>query len=256
MRTTRVALILVAFFGCGNDGKDKGGSDANNPPGPDATQFLDAPPTMTAQVTVSGQATERTAQGSGPVQGVLIEAFRNSNETTPIAMTTTDAQGMYSITVDTNGESLDGFLKASKSGFVTTYLYPPYPLMMDFANASVIMITSGTYDALCNLGQAMCAHGDGQGLIGLIVTDGTNPVGGATVSSNPLADPIVYNAMVGTLVLPSPSAMSTYTDGVAYLFNLAPGQVTVSATHPTMTLASHGAKTWANDLTTTVIVPP
>ena len=65
---------MVALVGCGNDGKDKGGSDAAVEPEPDGKQFLDAPPTMVAQVTVTGQVTERTAQGSGPVQGVIIEA--------------------------------------------------------------------------------------------------------------------------------------------------------------------------------------
>ncbi len=249
-------VCLWLASGCGNDGKDKGGTDASVNPGPDAKQFLDAPPTETVEITVSGQATERTSQGSTAAQGVLIEAFRNSDESTPIAMTTTDAQGNYSLTIQTNGESIDGFLKATKNGFVTTYLYPPYPLMMDFANASVLMITPATYDALCNLAQAMCARGDGVGLIGLVVTDGTNPVAGATVSSNPAANPPArYNAMVGTLVLPSTSATSTYTDGIAYLFNLPPGQVTVSASKTGQAFASHAAKAWADQLTTTVIVP-
>jgi hypothetical protein len=256
MRNHWVAVIIVALVGCGNDGKDKGGTDASVNNGPDAKEFRDAPPTMTVQVTVSGQATERTAQGSTPAVGVKIEAFRNADEATAIASTTTDAQGNYSITVQTNGESIDGFLKATKTGFVTTYLYPPYPLMMDFANASVLMITADTYDALCNLGQAMCAHGDGKGLIGLVVTDGTNPVSGAMVSSTPATTPPArYNAMVGTLVLPSATANSTYTDGIAYLFNLPPGQVTVSATKVGQTFASHAVKAWPDELTTTVIVP-
>ena len=253
-----MSLVFVALVGCGNDGKDKGGSDAAvDSPGPDGKQFLDAPPTMVAQVTVSGQVTERTASGSGPIQGVIIEAFRNSNETTAIATTTSDAQGMYSITVDTNGESIDGFLKAQKSGFVSTYLYPPYPLMMDFANATVIMIKATTYDQLCTVAQAGCSVMDGVGLIGLVVTDGMSPVADATVSSNPVTNPLPrYNAMVGNLVLPSPMAMSTYSDGVAYLFNLPPGQVTVSAMKSGSTFASHPAKAWPNELTTTVIVPP
>src|SRR5262245_12556505 len=122
MRTTRVAFAYVALVGCGNDGKDKGGSDAAvvDAAEPDGNPFRDAPPTTVAQVTVSGQATARDASGSTPAAGVIIEAFRNSNETTPIAMTTTDAQGMYSLTIDTNGESIDGFLKAQKNGYIAT----------------------------------------------------------------------------------------------------------------------------------------
>jgi hypothetical protein len=257
MRNLWAALISVGFVvGCGSDGKDKGNTDASVGNGPDAKQFLDAPPTMNAMITISGQATSRDTSGSAPQANVTIEAFRNSNENTPIATTTTDAQGNYSLTIQTNGEAVDGFLKATKTGFVTTYLYPPYPLMMDYANAPVLMVSPMTYDALCNLAQAGCARGDGIGLIGLVVTDGANPVGGATVSSTPAANPIRYNALVGTLVLPSTTATSTYTDGVAYLFNLPPGQVTVSATKTGSQFASHGLKAWANELTTTVIVPP
>jgi hypothetical protein len=254
MRIMRLALVCFALVGCGSDGKDKGGTDASVN-GVDAKKFNDAPATMNAMITVSGQATSRNTSGSAPEAGVTIEAFRNSNEATPIATTTTDAQGNYSLTIQTNGEAIDGFLKATKSGFVTTYLYPPYPLMMDYANAPVLMITPSTYDTLCSFGQAGCARGDGIGIIGLVVTDGTNPVGGATVTSNPLASPIRYNAMVGTVVLPSTTATSTYTDGIAYLFNLPPGQVTVSATKTGQTFASHGLKAWADELTTTVIVP-
>ncbi len=257
MRNLWVALISAGFVvGCGSDGKDKGSSDASVNNGPDAKQFLDAPPTQNLMITISGQATSQDTSGSAPQAGVTVAAFRNSSESTPIAMTTTDAQGNYTLTIETQGESIDGFLKATKTGFVDTYLYPPYPLMMDFANASVLMITPQTYDALCNLAQAGCTNSDGKGLVGLVVTDGTNPVAGATVSSSPVADPVRYNAMVGTLVLPSTTAMSTFTDGIAYLFNLPPGQVTVSAAKTGSSFASHPVKAWANKLTTTVIVPP
>jgi hypothetical protein len=248
-------LLVTAAMACGSDGKDKGSSDASVNNGPDAKEFRDAPATQTVMVTVTGQATERTMNGATAAVGVLIEAFRNANEATPIATTMTDAQGNYSLTVETMGEAIDGFIKATKSGYVTTYLYPPYPLMMDFANASVIMVTPTTYDTLCTIGQAGCARGDGLGLIGLVVTDGTNPVAGAMVSSNPAAVPIRYNAMVGNFVLPSTTASSTYTDGIAYLFNLPAGQVTVSAMKTGSMFSSHGLKAWANELTTTVIVP-
>ncbi len=258
MRTTWVALICVALVGCGDDG---GGGSSNidastggGGSGSDAAQFLDAPPTETLEVTVSGVATIQSLQGPMPAAGVTIEAFRNADEATAIATTTTDAQGNYSITIETNGESIDGFLKASKTDLVSTYLYPPYPLTMDFANAAVVMVSADTYDTLCTATTANCAHGDGQGLIGLVVTDGTNPVAGATASSNPASDTIRYNQMVGNQVLPL-GTTSTYDDGIAYLLNLPAGQVTVSATHPTMTFASHAVKAWANELTTTVVVP-
>ncbi len=256
MRNLWVALISAGFVvGCGSDGKDKGSSDASVNNGPDAKQFLDAPPTQNLMITISGQATTRDQNGATPAAGVKIEGFRNSDENTPIAMTMTDAQGNYSLTIQTNGEAVDGFLKATKTGLKDTYLYPPYPLAMDYANAPVIMVTPSTYDTLSTIAQAN--QQPGNAVVALVVTDGTNPVGGATVTSTPVANPPVrYNAMVGTVVLPSAMATETITDGIAYLFNLPPGQVSVSASKTGSSFASHGLKAWADQLTTTVIVPP
>src|SRR5687768_761255 len=116
-------LVCVALAGCGSDDKGNGGgnADANGGGGgADAKQFLDAPATTVTEVTVSGTATERDAQGGGVLAGVIIEAYRNANEGTPIAMTTTDGFGKYSLTIQTNGESIDGYLKATKTGLLTT----------------------------------------------------------------------------------------------------------------------------------------
>jgi hypothetical protein len=256
MRTTWVTLVLVLASGCGNDGMDKGngGGDASVNNGPDAKSFRDAPPTSNAMITITGTASERNASGGGALSGVKIEAFRNADESTPIATTTTDGFGNYSLTIQTNGESVDGYLKATLNQFVTTYLYPPYPLAEDFDMATVIMVKPATWDQLSNI-----AQGDqepGKGLVGLVITDGANPVGGATASSNPASNPTPrYNEMVGTFVLPTANAQVTYTDGVAYLFNLPPGQVTVSAAKAGSTFKSHSVKAWADELVTTVIVP-
>ena len=252
MRTTFLALVCAAVIGCGDDGGGNSNtSDANN--GPDAKEFRDAPPTNNATVMISGQVSERSQSGAVLVPGVTIAAYRNANENTPIAMTTSDAQGNYTLVVETMGESIDGFLKATKQGYLGTYLYPPYPIAMDFNMASVIMVTQQTYDTLSNI--AGGNQQPGKALVGLVVTDGTNPVAGATVASTPPATATRYNEMVGTFVLPTANAMSTYTDGVAYLFNVTPGEVTVSATKPGMTFTSHDLKAWPDELTTTVIVP-
>lgn len=254
MRTTWVALVVTAVVACGSDGSSSGAIDASGGGGPDAKQFRDAPPTSATSVTIAGTASEVSTSGQAGLAGVTIEAFRNADEAMPIAMTTTDAQGNYTLAIQTNGEAIDGFLKATKADYKITYLYPPYPLTMDFNMASVLMVKPSTYDTLSNITTAM--QQPGNGVIALIVSDGTNPVAGATVTSTPAPTPMArYNAMVGALTLPSANATSTYSDGVAYLFNLPPGKVTVSATKTGMTFASHGVKAWADQLTTTVIVP-
>lgn len=254
MRTTWVALVCVALVGCGGDGGGGGGNnDAQVGGGTDAKQFLDAPITAPAQITISGQATAQDTSGSTPLAGVTVAAFRTNDENAPIATTTTDAQGNYSLTLETGGVAIDGYLKATTSGYKTTYLYPPYPLAMDFDKASILMVTQSTWDSLSQIAQGN--QQAGKGIIGLVVTDGANPVGGATVSSTPAATPVRYNAALGTLVIPSADATETHTDGVAYLFNAPPGQLTVSAEKSGLTFSSHAVKAWADQLTTTVIVP-
>jgi hypothetical protein len=95
----------------------------------------------------------------------------------------------------------------------------------------------------------------GKGLVAMVVTDGTNPVAGAVATSTPSTPDDHYNEMVGTFVVPTANASSTFTDGIAYLFNLPEGQVTVGATKANMTFASHPLKVWPGDIVTTVIVP-
>jgi hypothetical protein len=251
-------MVLVFAAACGSD--DNGGGNGSGThdaaiPLPDAPRFLDAPATNVAQITVSGTAEEISTSGSGALAGVLIEAFRNGDETTPIASTTTDGLGDYSLTIDTNGEQIDGFLKATKTGFKTTYLYPPYPLEQDFTMASVFMIKQSTFETLHLAAGA--TEMMGKGTIALIVTDGANPVAGTKVTSTPAPTPpdARYNAMVGTLTLPSSTAMTTHTDGIAYLFNLPPGKVMVGAQKTGMMFKSHQVKAWPDELTTTVVVP-
>lgn len=255
MRNIRTVVLCALLAACGNDGKDhsSGGNDANVNTGPDAKSFRDAPPTANAEITITGNASERSASGGGVLSGVKIEAFRNADESTPIATTTTDGFGNYTLTIQTNGESLDGFLKATLSQFKTTYLYPPYPLGEDFAGASVIMIKPATYETLHNI--TSTTEMPGKALIGMVITDGTNPVGGAVATSTPSTPDDHYNEVVGTFVLPTAGASVTHTDGVAYLFNLPPGQVTVGAMKTGTTFKSHTVKAWADELTTTVVVP-
>ena len=87
--------------------------------------------------------------------------------------------------------------------------------------------------------------------IGLAVVDGQgNPVQGATVSSTPAAGSYHYTDSGG---LPSSSATSTSADGVAFLFNVPSGAITVSAAKSGMTFKSHVVTARADKMTTTGI---
>lgn len=248
MRTLLVALLIVGV-GCGDDGAavvDGSTDDAGAVDGPGSDALLvDAP----ATITVSGQAASIGISGAVAEAGVTIEAFLTSDETTAIATTTTDASGNYALELPTAGGAVDGFLKATKATFKTTYLYPPYPLTSNFSLASVIMVTPTTYDLLSTVAQGN--QQPGNALVALIVTDGATPVAGATVTSSPAPSVVRYNSND----FPSSTATSTADDGIAYLFNVPVGAITVSGEKTGLALQSHGLKAWPDELTTTLIVP-
>jgi hypothetical protein len=252
MRTLLVAF-LIAGVGCGDDGGSAtaDGSTTHDAAPVDApiagadALLVDAPP----MITVSGQAVSIGISGAVAEANVTIEAFLASDETTPIATTTTNANGDYALDLPTHGGAVDGFLKATKSAYKTTYLYPPYALTSNFSLASVIMVTPSTYDLLSAVAQGN--QQPGKALVALIVTDGATPIAGATVTSSPEPSVVRYNASD----FPSSTATQTADDGIAYLFNVPVGAITVSGDKPGLALKTHGLKAWPDQLTTTLVVP-
>ncbi|MBA3818937.1 MAG: hypothetical protein H0X17_08600 [Deltaproteobacteria bacterium] len=247
---TYLPILLLGCFACGgDDGGNTGGADAST----DSSGTIDASvdgPIAPAMITLSGTATSRTVQGAQPVADAVIAAYRNADEATPVAMTTTTASGAFTLMVPTGGVALDGFLKATKAGFVATYLYAPAPIAADTAMLPIIMLTTGTYGTVYVL--AGVGEQANKGTIAVVVTDAANmPVAGATVSSTPAAT-YKYNGANG---LPSGSATATAADGVAYMMNAPLGPVTVTAAKAGSTFAAHAVKAFDGALTTTLIVP-
>src|SRR4051794_12397492 len=101
--TKTLALILISLAACGDDGG--------------STKTPDAAPVNT-MVTVSGIATEISATGRVPQEGVKIDVVKEG-ETTPTATTTSGADGAYTVTFATGGTAVNGYLHATKG---TTYL--------------------------------------------------------------------------------------------------------------------------------------
>jgi hypothetical protein len=236
MRFTSLVPLLFVFTACGDDGGGGGGTP-------------DAPSNIPAMINISGKAVEKSTDPDKPLMGVMLAAYRNSDPNTAVVTGTTDANGMYTLSIPTEGKPLDGFVKATYTGLLDTYLYPPKPLSEDFGTASIYMVSSGTLDLLSSLA---CRNQQdlAKGLVAVLVTDAANmPVAGAKVSSSPAAAKDCYN-MGGT---PNSNATMTDTDGIAYELNLPPGEVTVSATKSGSTFNSHKVNARAGTLTTTVI---
>ncbi len=229
-------LTLFGLVACGGSSGDDDGTDG--------------PPVPTT-IMITGVAQTISAGGTDPAPDVLIEAFANSDAATVITSAMTDAQGNYTLTVTTNGVALDGFLKASKSNLLDTYLYAPEPIAENFDGASINMISQNTLDGLAGV---FC--GDDQstsnGVIAALIYDAADmPVAGAMMSSSPAPSSVCYN---GTNGLPSNNATATAADGIGYMFNVT-GNVTVSGTAAGLTLRSHAVTARAGALTTTLIRP-
>ena len=235
MRILSVALFLV---GCGSD---------------DGMSSIDAP-NVPPTITISGHATKR--EGFPPTEvaavGVAVAAYKNGSDATPVAMTMTDAAGNYTLPITTNGQPLDGYLKGTLAGEIDTYLYPPEPLIADFAMASINLLTQSQIDllsgTLCGSGQVAT-----NGMVAVLVTSATmTAVAGATVTSMPASEKYCYT---GANALPDRNATATAADGLAFMLNVAAGQVTVSAMATGMTFDSHPVNARAGVFTTTVITP-
>lgn len=221
--------MILALGACG--GSDGGGVDAPNVP---------------ATINVSGVASEITISGREPVEGVTVEAYREG-EAAVVASGTSNAQGAYTIVVTTGGKALDGYLLARHSPHLNTYLYPPAPLFADTNAATVLLLTQGTFDAAASFAQEN--QDPAKGWIGVMVVDAANmPVADVTVTSSP-AGTVKYNRGG----LPDPDATTADTDGIAYIFNVAPGKVTVSASKTGATFNSHPLNARAGEITTTLI---
>jgi hypothetical protein len=247
-----VAVIALAVTGaaCGGD-SENAGVDAAPADGPGGGAG-DGPPTG-AMITITGTAVERTATGTTPVANVTIAGYRNG-EATPVATTTSNAQGQYSLVLPTGGGALDGYLKATAAGLKDTYLYPPAPLSADTV-APVNMISPGTLTLLGIL-TGVTQQAD-RGLIAMIVVSGATadsmPVAGAVATSTPAAGAIRYN---GSNELPDQMATSTGADGTAFLINVpADTLITVSATKTGSTFTPHTVRAVANQFTTTLVTP-
>lgn len=204
------------------------------------------PTTAASLVTVNG-AIRANALAPGPVSNAIVTAFRVGAPDT-IAIDTSNTPGDYAVSITTGGTPVNGYLRVTHSGQLDTYAYPSRPLVANLTT-NVLMPTQNELDFL---GAAVGVTQSGSnGFIGVVVKDCFGAtVAGATVSTIP-AGTVRYNA--GST--PSGSATSTSSDGVAYVFNVPAGDVTVRANGGGETLRQHVVTARAGTVTLTEIQP-
>ncbi|HET9990136.1 MAG TPA: hypothetical protein VFQ65_16510 [Kofleriaceae bacterium] len=222
--TTTWALILWTT-GCTGD---------NAASAPDAQVPLDTPSAGSAfacagqalpttapdPLTVSGQTVDMNTLA--PLSGVTISAFRTGNATA-LATATSDTAGDFTITVASGGMPIDGYLQAHVTGHLDTYYYGAVPVAADASGAQIALITQANLDTgTAALGITQSAD-NGAMLVRATDCNGV-PLAGATFSTAPAGE-LRYSANS----VPSTTATMTDASGVAFIYNVPPGTVTIDA---------------------------
>jgi hypothetical protein len=237
LHVTFVLAPLLVACGGGDDGGDDG-ADVDAPP---AAQML----------TVTGQA--QTVMGTSTVglEGATIEAYRVGNDSTPLATTTSGANGDYSLMLTTDGTAINGYLKGTSATRLDTYLYPPKPLSGDRMNATVLLVTESTLGLLGTLGGV--TQDDTKGFIGVRILDASGAgVPGVTVTINPMGTARIIYAVNN---LPNQNATMTDSSATVFIANTNVGEIMVDASGGGVDYYEHPVNARAGVITTTAMEP-
>lgn len=242
MKSLCFALVALTAA-CGDDGGKGGGGGS-----------ADAPSNVPAMITVSGVTTQITATGKTPLADVTVKAFKTGSDSTPIAMATSDSAGAFTLSAPTGGVPFDGYLVATSSGNLDSYLYPPKALSADFTGVPVFILDDSTRSAAAFIGGAK--QDPGMAFVALEVLDSSNAgIKGATVNVTPGGGMIRYNGTKNgaTTGLPDSAATATQEDGIAYIFDQASGDAMIGATAAGNTIAPHKVNARADVVTLTIV---
>jgi hypothetical protein len=255
-----LSFLLVGLAACGgsNAASDaSGGGDGSHPI--DAFVPLDAPPgaygclgkpvppVAPNPIMVTGKADTLSGSTIVGVAGVSVKVLKPDG--TMLTSTTTAADGSYSFSLPSAGRPVDMYLRASLSGDRDTTLFPATPLYGSSDGGVLIMIKQSDFDLLATFSGT--SQDAAKGAIGVVVVDCDGKVlPGAKVTTSPAGDVVYVKGMA-----PDTTATMTDASGVALVFNVPAGNVTISAAVGGMTLRSHTVNALAGVTTTTAIRP-
>jgi hypothetical protein len=269
-----VSLVGLALGACdgeveggGDDdpGDEQGGDPDAAPGGPDAA-VVDAVPSADARtdrfrclgeplptsaadpLTVSGAVNEAKISGTSPVVGATVEVFRRSGGGA-IATATSGSGGAYTIAVDTDGQPLDTYVRASSGSLLKTELYAASPVVANATSSSFILTSLTLLDLAAGTVGANQTSGRGAATLSIVDCDG-NPVEGATVTG--FGQARVYYAVDSR---PNQAATATSADGLAFVFDVTPGNVQINAMVDGEALRANPIAIRANTLSLAQIAP-
>ena len=204
-----------------------------------------APTTAAPIVMIGGKVAEPTNLTG--ISGVTV-VLQSTATMTPIFTGTTDAAGMFSFNLNTNGTPVTGVnLFGSAPGRENMYFYPTRAVTQDLAVMFALLTTQEAMGLALGAGTPLQA---GTGSILLTINDCNNvPLSGATLTAS--AGTVRYFSGIN----PSPTATATDGGGIALVANAPPGKVTLTAKVTTMTLPPHDVTVVADTFIQTEIQP-
>ena len=214
-------------------------------PAPDLLCREEVLPAMAAPtVSLSGRVLDVAGNG---LAGVNLRPRYGSQTLNP---TTTDADGAFFYTHDTNGVPRTEQLDATLFDYLDHRFYPAVPVSETLENLELHMMTAADTSAFASA--AGVTLDPAKGLIVVRVVDcNGSPLVGGTVSTSPRSPDVRY------FVDGVPSASATTTDetGLAIIANVSAAAVTVTGSYQGTSLRSHDVTVAANGIVETALQP-
>jgi hypothetical protein len=261
-----LALALLSVAACGDDGGNATADAATPDAPPDAKIFNDAPAPMfdftcvgnsppTADATidiagtvqnVSGSFTSPTVAAAGGVTVAVCQGTCVNND--QLASTTSANDGAYSFDdlPTSNGEGLDVYLRGTRAGDRTSFVYPASPFTSSPPAVPIVTFSSTFFPALI--------QSPNNGILIVALIDCSNmPI---TDSANVELSIKQNNVEVTGTTVVDASSFDPNLAGGFLVFNVPPGEVTtVGATWNGMALRAHDVRIVATTTTVTLLRP-
>jgi hypothetical protein len=236
--------------------------DAVPPPPPDAAapdartydfSCIGAPSPTTAPTSIAIDGTVTDLLSAANIADVLVEARLRSDDMVQ-GSGVTDAMGAFSFNAaNASGLPMDGYLQFTRTGYTTTYIYPPDPIAGDVTGLAGGMLMGMNITIIYTVsGAAAYDVADGTSLILVMDCAGT-AIEGAAIGISPTLSDTAIGYLVG--MMPDLSATSTGPSGVAIGFHFPPGLITLTADYMGTPLESHTYGSFADSVSLTIIHP-
>ncbi len=210
-----------------------------------------APTTAPDPTILSGSATAVDASGATPVESVALQVHLESDPMgNQLTSGVTDAAGLATLTVDTGGVPVDVFVRATpRDTYLVSETFFPDVVSANLP-APALLLTSGTLNLLGLAAGQTQQEENGFGAL-LVLDCAGSPIFNATVNSP--TGTVVY---AGDNGIPDPALSATGARGLAFVFNIVPGEgLTFNAEVDGTSLRSNSARAVATQIVSLAFAP-